>query len=61
MNTTNRFENNNGHVQQDEENHEVVKVFRRAISIRWFFDDIKNSLFQGLGFGDDSTSVYDAI
>ena len=61
MNPPNRFKNNNGHVQNDEDYHEVVEVLRRAIPIRRLFDDIKNGLFQGLGSGDDSTSVSDAV
>jgi len=45
VNPPDRFKNHHSHVQDDQKNHEVVEDFRRAISIRCFFNDVKNGLF----------------
>jgi hypothetical protein len=51
-----RFKNNHGYVQQDEEDHEIVKIAGESVNLRRLFKYLMDFLFLRRVSGDGHTS-----
>jgi hypothetical protein len=51
-----RFKNNDGYVQENEKDHEIVKIAGESINFRWRFQYLVYFLFQRGNRGDGHTS-----
>ena len=56
VNPNNRLKNNHGHVQQDQKDHEIVKIAGESINFRWRFQYLVYFLFQRGSSGNGHTS-----
>ena len=56
MNPRYRFKYNHGHIQQDQKDHEIIKIAGKSRGFRWRFQYLKDSFFQRGGRADDYTS-----